>query len=1453
MFVMKNISRVLILTLFAVVVSAQLFAVQLLTDSVNYKKAHLKQTTAGCAPAAGFSWLDINNVRCRINTGGDMWWDLEGMSQYFIPKNGSATSMFSGSLWIGGLDINNQLKLAALRYRQIGVDYWTGPLTIDGTAAIDNDVCAQYDKHFKMTRAMVDEFLAHTDPQTGVFVPSKDYNIPREILDWPAHGDPSRGQSYYLAPFYDNDGDGEYNPYMGDYPYYDISNALCHTKTPTMDEELEGSVHGSILSDQVIKGDQTLWWVFNDKGNIHTETQGAAIGLEIRAQAFAFATNDVINNMTFYSYEIINRSTFELTQTYFSPWVDTDLGYAFDDYVGCDVARGLGYCYNGKQVDGNGQPESYGKQPPAVGVDFFQGPYMDPDGIDNPKYERVVDPSTGDTVSKQLCDESINGVNFGNGIVDDERFGMRRFVYFTNNSSNYGDPIKAPEYYNYLTGKWRNGELMIYGGLGFASSAGAVGPQCDFMFPGDSDPCNWGTGGTPPNGGFTQDGFYWTERTGDNGGPNPPGDRRFMQSAGPFTLKPGAVNYITVGIPWARATSGGPWASVELLRVVDDKCQALFDNCFKVVDGPSAPDMAFRELDKELIVYLSNSPSSNNFNESYHEFDPNILQPDPNDATKRNDSIYRFEGYQIFQLRNDQVGVDELYDPDKARLVMEFDVKNGVTKLVNYTFNNAIGANAPKVMVDGGDNGIQHSFVLTQDAFATGDVQLVNNKTYYYMALAYAYNQYLPYNDDPGVLNGLFGQKTPYLSGRKNIKVYTAMPHKVVNGTLAHAHYGDQPQITRLAGYGNGGQNLELSEETVQEILSKPPAGKTNVYGSPDYPIAYNPVYKINGGPVNVKVIDPLNVVDADYELLFDTLYSKRLFHVTSRPEIHGDTASKMIGKWIVKDLATGKTYKADTTIQIENDQLFPELGLAVDIIQPFNPGPYVVGHVVVNIGGTNTNRKKYVVLAKNNGFINSSIVYADSSNQWLTGIPDVDIPGSPLNWIRSGIYKTGAGGNPTSDDWDMFNSPSNPADPNQFYEKIFGGTWAPYSLCSYGNSLHLPGNANESKLGPALSSTSKSISMNDIASVDIVLTPDKSKWSRCPVIEMEYYPELAEGNAPMFGLRAAPSVDKDGNPATIGEGPSDNPNDPNYILDHGMGWFPGYVIDLESGERLNVMFGEDSYLDDMNGRDMLFDPPSRNTKVSPFADPNIFSFPSGEPVFGGKHFVYILKHNYLKVSQGGLNIVFNEPGYDAGDYAGHLLDTIFSSVLSLQFLGSFYHQVMYVGMPMGVKGTDWLSTDVTLKIRVSKPYGRYFNGFPPDSLYPGDDFNNFYPAYAFSTKGLATEQPNPEKQKTDLDLINIVPNPYYAYSAYEHNTLDNRVKLTNLPQKCDITIYNVSGVKVKQFSKDNPLTTIEWDLKNFAGVPIAGGVYYIHVKAPEGERVIKWFAILRIPDLNTF
>ena len=39
--------------------------------------------------------------------------------------------MFTGSLWIGGLDNQGNLKVAAMTYRRDGNDFWPGPLNSD--------------------------------------------------------------------------------------------------------------------------------------------------------------------------------------------------------------------------------------------------------------------------------------------------------------------------------------------------------------------------------------------------------------------------------------------------------------------------------------------------------------------------------------------------------------------------------------------------------------------------------------------------------------------------------------------------------------------------------------------------------------------------------------------------------------------------------------------------------------------------------------------------------------------------------------------------------------------------------------------------------------------------------------------------------------------------------------------------------------------------------------------------------------------------------------------------------------------------------------------------------------------------------------------------------------------------------------------------------------------------
>ncbi|MGB2290923.1 MAG: T9SS C-terminal target domain-containing protein, partial [Flavobacteriales bacterium] len=545
--------------------------------------SQVQTRASACAPATALRDLEWNNVRALVENGGTLWHERANWrGAYIVPKEDNVSTVFAGALWIGGISPDQQLKLAAVRYRRDGNDFWPGPLSNDGAAEVDATTCNEYDEFFVSTRADARRHRQYFEALEAGTVEEEfpeGYAMPAYFRDYPAHGNTDLNQDYYLAPFLDYNGDGFYSPEQGDYPWYDFLQEIdC----------------GNRRREDIVPlyGDQNYYWIFNDKGNVHSESQGEPIGMEIRAQAFAFATNDEVNNMTFNNYVLINQGTQTLTNTYMCQWVDSDLGGISDDYVGCDVQRGLGYTYNGDAFDESDSfSPGYGENPPAFGVDFFEGPYQDADGIDNPlttNFSNAID-------SLGIPYEGI-GIGYGDGVVDNERFGMRRFIYFNWGSGPNTQPSTAGHYYNYMRGYWKNGQRMAYGGDGLNAGTGAnLEIYSDYMFPGDTDPYAWGTGGTPVE--------PWSEfETG-----NPPGDRLFLQSAGPFTLEPGDYNNITVGMVWARAGGGEPFESVKLLRLADDKAQALFDNCFEIVSGPDAPDMTIQELENELILYLTNN------------------------------------------------------------------------------------------------------------------------------------------------------------------------------------------------------------------------------------------------------------------------------------------------------------------------------------------------------------------------------------------------------------------------------------------------------------------------------------------------------------------------------------------------------------------------------------------------------------------------------------------------------------------------------------------------------------------------------------------------------------------------------------------------------------------------------------------------------------------------------
>ncbi len=97
-----------------------------------------------------------------------------------------------------------------------------------------------------------------------------------------------------------------------------------------------------------------------------------------------------------------------------------------------------------------------------------------------------------------------------------------------------------------------------------------------------------------------------------------------------------------------------------------------------------------------------------------------------------------------------------------------------------------------------------------------------------------------------------------------------------------------------------------------------------------------------------------------------------------------------------------------------------------------------------------------------------------------------------------------------------------------------------------------------------------------------------------------------------------------------------------------------------------------------------------------------------------------------------------------------------------------------------------------------------------------------------------------PQKTFASLDDVKVVPNPYFAYSAYQSSSGTPRVQFMNLPPKCTIRIFNLAGDLVNMLEKDDASTILTWDLLNVKRFALADGVYLWHVQSDYGEKTGK-------------
>jgi hypothetical protein len=505
------------------------------------------------------NYIDINNVQAFVEPFGYQFdqhnGSATGSAKFEFPKDSKKSTLNSSALWIGGIDETGILHFAGDLYRNGDIWFVSGPLSVNGDILSRNDsTLYKWNKVWKLTKEEV-EYHAFHYLESG-YVPIED------IVTWPAHGDPALYQAEELAPYVDVDGDGHYDPMKGDYP--------------------------------LIRGDQCTYFVINDYSAGSIPYYPIGLGLECHVMAYAFYSNDstALNNTIFMSYKVFNRSAHTYYDTYIGCFTYFSIGSLLDDFLGCDVSRSAYYGYNGDNYDEGG----YGDNPPAQAVVLLGGPLMDNNGTDD--------------LSGQ-CNESVNGVGFGDGIPDNERVGMSGFTsfnlnYFPDSVNNQGNPSGSPALYNYLKGEWKDSTAIKYGGNG-SPATGSYGPDARFMYSGLSDPCFYGTGGVTPNGPVE-----WTESTAGNA----PGIRMGVGSMGPFTFEPGTMERMDIAYV-ASFADPGETAVETLMHSVDEVRATYLQN--PTYFGYQWLGMEQNQIDPQenkLVVYPN--PVSNNLTFSYN-------------------------------------------------------------------------------------------------------------------------------------------------------------------------------------------------------------------------------------------------------------------------------------------------------------------------------------------------------------------------------------------------------------------------------------------------------------------------------------------------------------------------------------------------------------------------------------------------------------------------------------------------------------------------------------------------------------------------------------------------------------------------------------------------------------------------------------------------------------------
>ncbi len=665
------------------------------------------------------------------------------------------------------------------------------------------------------------------------------------------------------------------------------------------------------------------------------------------------------------------------------------------------------------------------------------------------------------------------------------------------------------------------------------------------------------------------------------------------------------------------------------------------------------------------LKFSNDYATSNNKNLSYKEQIFNQNSDEKN--------FYKFEGYKVYQVKSYNYNLKKLGDAN-SKLIYVSDLNNGIKDISNWKLTFDANGNEKWIMetkVNGEDSNSLSSLNVEKDFFTNESFEY--NKEYYYVVVAYAYNNYLPFDPISGI-----GQQKQYIEGNENVKVHSIR--------LKYENKNFDAQITRLHGQG---------AETALEVLS----GSHEKFLDPNF--NGRVVYESGKGPFDIKINDESKIkLNKKYQVKIEGEINTSAKVCTLKNEE---------AYFTLLDKESGQVIKSNSNLLNVSTESIDELGFQILLKQTVEPNNLEV---------------------KNEGYFEQKVEYQNPNGiKWLSAVFDID----DSRIIGLDPYINGTKFDKTHDLFmPLFNARIKEKSDSKFFISPI--------------STNLGATALREKNGV--------VKIKDLNNVDIVFTSDKSKWSRCIVVETardEYRADstyTTQDDLKMHEIRQGPSVDKNGLPDDSGT--------------NGFSWFPGYAVDVETGKRLNIYFGENTVyreFNKFNSFDMIFNPSDEliDEKLIDIQNPQLKLFA------GGQHFIYVTRQDYDECKQ--LADLFKKGNFNS---------------VKLPAIGA----TTWTSMPLLNQGTSLKSmqeglipNDVTIKLRVNNQYMHEYN-FSDITKLNTCLYYDDVPTYEFEfvKKVSAVNEPNQSKD-------------YWKYYS-DFNGFD----ITALSDNLEVEIFDISG-----------------------------------------------------------